>query len=187
MLLRGIPFWRLLTKVDKSEDNVSSNILGKKKTRIELNFGTNVHTHSCPHSFFSFCVCSRQNQTLTSAFNLVENAYIYVSNGWYQHSYFVLYIQVCSSWSVCWKDTLNFIRLLRVVITPSVTSDVVERRKRSNRMNFRLLERMIVSTGRCENNYSTISTWCWFNCNSTNIIHVGFVQAECYKNCLEVT
>ena len=129
MLLREIPFWRLLTKVDKSEDNVSLNIL-EKKTRIELNFGTNVHTHSCPHSFFSFCVCSRQNQTLTSAFNLVENAYIYVSNGWYQHSYFVLYIQGCSSWSVCWKDTLNFIRLLRVVITPSVTSDVVERRKR---------------------------------------------------------
>ena len=44
--------------------------------------------------------------------------------------YFVLNIQVCSSWSVCWKDSLNFIRLLRVVITPSVTSDVVERRKR---------------------------------------------------------
>ena len=105
VLIREIPFWRLLTKVDKSEDNVSLNIL-EKKTRIELNFGTNVHTHSCPHSFFSFCVCSRQNQTLTSAFNLVENAYIYVSNGWYQHSYFVLYIQGCSSWSVCWKEWL---------------------------------------------------------------------------------
>ena len=92
--------------------------------------------HKCSYSFMSpfifFLLCVFQtNQTLTSAFNLVENTYIYVSNGWYQHMLFC-FIHSSVQFLKCllWKDSLNFIRLLRVVITPSVTSDVVERRKR---------------------------------------------------------
>ena len=152
MLLRGTPFWRLLTKVDKFEKNVSLRILEKKHTHGAEFWHKCSYSFMSPSSFFFLCVCvcSRQNQTLTSAFNLVENAYIYVSNGWYEHMLFC-FIHLSVQFLKC------------------------------------LLERMIVSTGRCENTYSTIGTWCWFNCNSTNIIHVGFVQAECYKNCLEVT
>lgn len=74
-----------------------------------------------PIHFFFLCelVFSRQNQTLTSAFNLVENAYIYVSNAWCQHMLFCLR-----------HSSVQFLKCL--------------------------LERIIVSTGRCENNYSTI-------------------------------
>ena len=146
VLLRGIPFWRLLTKVDKFEENVFSSILEKKNTHRAEFWHKCSYSFMSPFIFFFLCVCSRQNQTLTSAFNLLENAYIYVSNGWYQHMLFCFI-----------HSSVQFLKCL--------------------------LERMIVSTGRCENNYSTIGTWCWFNCNSTNIIHVGFVQAECYKNC----
>ena len=40
---------------------------------------------------------------------------------------------------------------------------------------------MIVSTGRLAHDADLIAT------QQIIIIHVGFVQAECYKNCLEVT
>ena len=47
------------------------------------------------------------------------------------------------TWSYFFKNSLNFIRLLRVVITPSVTRCWEEKMTQSNWMNFRLFWKLI--------------------------------------------